>query len=64
MTDPRITVLGSLRSTTRGRHDDVLSKERIVSCKTKTLNNLWSQGYPRRLCHSQHNVKPQYSEYQ
>ena len=45
--------LASLRSTTR-QHDDALSKQRDL---TKALNNLWSQGYPPRLSHSQHNVK-------
>ena len=39
------------------RHDDALSKQRKFLCKTKALNNLWSQGYPQRLSHSQHNVK-------
>ena len=39
------------------QHDDALSKQRNFSCKTKALNNLWSQGYPQRLSHSQHNVK-------
>ena len=32
-------------------------KERNLSCKTKTVNNLWSQGYSQRLCHAQQNVK-------
>ena len=48
--------LESLRSTTR-RHDDALSKQRNLSYKTKALNNLWSQRFPPRLCHPQHNVK-------
>ena len=51
-----MAILGSLRSTTR-RHDDALSIQRNLSCKTKALNNLWSQGYPPQLSHSQHNVK-------
>jgi hypothetical protein len=37
--------------------NDAIAKERNLSCKTKTVNNLWSQGYSQRLCHAHHNVK-------
>jgi hypothetical protein len=31
--------------------------QRNLSCKTKTVNNSWSQEYCQPRCHSQHNVK-------
>ena len=55
--DVLIELLESLRSTTRPAQLDALAKERNLSCKTKTVNNLWSQGYFQRLCHAQQNVK-------
>ena len=42
----------SLRSTTR-RLNDALWKQRNLPSRTKTMNNLWSQEYSQRLCHSQ-----------
>ncbi len=56
MTMTMEVILGSLRSSTR-RLNDALSKQRNLSYKTKALNNLWSERYPPRLSHSQHNDK-------
>ncbi len=41
----------------RGWLHDALSKQRNFSCKTKTMNNLCSQGCPQRLWRSHRNVK-------
>ena len=33
------------------------TKKFVISCKTKTVNNLWSHEHCQPRCHSQHNVK-------
>ena len=47
-------MLGSLVSKTR---DDALSKQRNLSCETKTVNTSWSQGYSQPRCRSQQSTQ-------
>jgi hypothetical protein len=50
-------MLGRLVSKTRWL-DDALSKQRNLSCETKTVNTSWSQGILNRvvILNTQHNV--------
>jgi hypothetical protein len=48
--------IANLRSMTRPAQRRACERKKL-SCQTKTVNNLWSQGYSQRLCHSQYNVK-------